>query len=33
MANRNFLLQVIANIKKQEAGNDWRGTITKWTKC
>lgn len=33
MTNRSFLLQVIEDIKKQEVENDWRGTITKWTKC
>lgn len=31
--NKNFLLQVLEDIKSENASNDWRGTITSWIKC
>ena len=33
MDNKSFLLKVLKSLKQEENGNNWRGTITSWTKC
>ena len=33
LENKEFLLQVLEDIKTENASNDWRGTLTFWTKC
>lgn len=33
MKNRNFLLQVIEDLKKEDKKSNWRGAITEWIKC